>query len=255
MMASILTKCPVCNGALTIKTLQCTSCGLELKNDFEPSPFDRLDAEKSTFLLTFLKCRGNMSLVQNELQLSYPSARKKLSDLLAALELADTDSDEQKEEELDMQNWVTDPNSTKASEIIKTKLKESGGRAIVHSISGVAYEIKAEPDGKSFSTEALPIKPNYTYDVFDVIVDLLLSQGGRAKKGLARARNARLGDPNFEETTVVGAIAKNYLGRKVGESSFDPVFALAAVLEWAGIAHNERGYLELTADYLRRREQ
>lgn len=30
---------------------------------------------------------------------------------------------------------------------------------------------------------------------------------------------------------------------------FDPVFVLAAVLDWAGIAHNERGYLTLTADY------
>ena len=30
------------------------------------------------------------------------------------------------------------------------------------------------------------------------------------------------------------------------------VFVLAAVLDWAGIAHNERGYLTLTAEYLAR---
>ncbi len=30
---------------------------------------------------------------------------------------------------------------------------------------------------------------------------------------------------------------------------FDPVFVLAAVLDWADIARNERGYLTLTADY------
>lgn len=30
---------------------------------------------------------------------------------------------------------------------------------------------------------------------------------------------------------------------------FDPVFALAAILEWAGIANNERGELVLTASY------
>ena len=36
----------------------------------------------------------------------------------------------------------------------------------------------------------------------------------------------------------------------VGKYVFDPVFVLASVLDWAGIARNERGYLTLTADYL-----
>ena len=44
-----------------------------------------------------------------------------------------------------------------------------------------------------------------------------------------------------------GAVAK-YLGRKKGESVYDPVFVLAAVLEWAGVARNQRGYLELEQD-------
>ena len=48
---------------------------------------------------------------------------------------------------------------------------------------------------------------------------------------------------------MVGTIGKNYAHKNVGDSVFDPVFIMAAVLEWAGIAHNERGYLSLTADY------
>ena len=50
--------------------------------------------------------------------------------------------------------------------------------------------------------------------------------------------------------TVVGAIGKNYFGATEGKYVFDPVFVLASVLDWAGIAHNERGYLRLTAEYL-----
>ena len=46
----------------------------------------------------------------------------------------------------------------------------------------------------------------------------------------------------------MGAIAK-YRGRKVGESVFDPVFVMAAVLEWAGIAQNGRGELILSDNY------
>ena len=42
--------------------------------------------------------------------------------------------------------------------------------------------------------------------------------------------------------------------KKEGMSVFDPVFVLSAILDWAGIAHNERGYLELTADYRTRAE-
>ena len=38
-------------------------------------------------------------------------------------------------------------------------------------------------------------------------------------------------------------------GKKEGMSVFDPVFVLSAILDWAGIAHNGRGYLELTAEY------
>jgi hypothetical protein len=244
----LLSKCPACNGALQIRTLQCPDCGLELKNDFELNVFDRLDTEQTTFLLCFLRCRGNLSQLQDELQLSYPAAKKRLSDLLVSLELAPDAQDNYDMEEIDVNNWITDPQSTKASEIIKAKLKEAGGRVIVHSISGNAYEFKANADGKSFYSDVLPINPNYTYEVFDVVVDLLISQGGKARKGLGR--NARLGEPNCEENTVVGAIGKRYFGKKTGDSVFDPIFFIAAVLDWAGIAHNERGYLQLTAEYV-----
>ena len=133
------------------------------------------------------------------------------------------------------------------SEIIREKILRNGGRVIVHSITGKPYEIRHCSDGKSFLCDQLPIKPPYTYDVFDVIVDLLVRQGGRADKGAGR--NAKLGQLRCEETTVVGAIAKYYAGKREGESVYDPVFVMASVLEWADIAHNERGYLELTASY------
>lgn len=243
----LLSKCPACDGALVIRSLQCSNCGLELRNEFDFSEFDRLEKEELDFLLCFLKCRGNLSMVQDEMRISYPVAKKRLSSLLISLGLETAEVQAEEKGGIDVSEWVTDSHSTKASEIIKTKLKAAGGRAIVHSISGNSYELKAESDGRSFTSEAIPISPNYTYEVFDVIVDLLLSQGGKARKGLGR--NAKLGEPNCEETTVVGAIGKRYAGKSFGDSVFDPVFFFASVLEWAGIAHNERGYLELTAEY------
>ena len=245
-MQKLISQCPCCNETLKIATLQCPECGMEMKNNFELSAFDRLSNEQYAFLIEFLQQRGNLKNVQSELGVSYPTAKKQLDDLLIALELTQ-EADEQEMEEIDMSNLVVNHNSTDASEIIKAKLLSCGGRVIVYSARGLPCEIWADADGKSFVSNKLPIKPNYEYRVFDVIVELLLANGGRARKG--NGRNYKLGEPECDETTVVGAIAKNYAGKKNGESVFDPVFVFAAILEWAGIVHNERGELVLTQNY------
>ena len=67
--------------------------------------------------------------------------------------------------------------------------------------------------------------------------------GGKAKKG--NGRNYKLGQPGCELDTVVGAIAFRHFGKKLGESVYDPVFVLGAIMKWAEICHNKRGYLEL----------
>jgi len=245
-MAKLISECPACGESLKIKKLQCGGCGLELSNDFEFSVFDQLNEEQVTFLLTFLKHRGNLKLLQEELNVSYPYAKKKLNDLLAALKLTPDDDPIPPEEAPEMFHWFKHKKSTKASDIIKHKLAENGGRAVVSSVSGKRYEIKAATDGQHFWCSELP--PVYTYDVFDVIVDLLKSQPNfKAKKG--NARFFKLGEPGCEENTVAGTILKNFFHKSAGESGLDPVFVLASVLEWAGIVCNGRGYLELTAAY------
>ena len=146
-----------------------------------------------------------------------------------------------------MSNGISFSNSRKASDIIRSKLMACGGRAIVYTLRGLPCEIIASFDGSSFFCERIPISPPYRFEVFDIIVGLLLANNGRARKG--KGRNYRLGDPECDETTVVGAIAYYYSEKKTGSWVFDPVFVLAAILDWAGIAKNERGELVLTASY------
>ena len=247
-MNKLINHCPSCNTELVISALQCPHCKMELRGEFEMNAFERLSTEQSAFLFSFLKNRGNLSAIQAEMQISYPTAKKKLDELLVKLGLET--KDEFKNErvgEIDMSNWEIDSSSHKASEIIRAKLKANGGRVIVHTARGLPCEVIASADGHSFTCDKLPITPPYDFTVFDVIVDLLLANGGRARKG--NGRNYRLGEPECDETTVVGAIAYNYAGKKTGNSVFDPVFALAAILDWAGIADNERGELVLTASY------
>ena len=243
-MSKLLGYCPTCDTRLKAKVLKCNACGLEMSNDFELSLFDYLSKDNTDFLLVFLRNQGNMKALQDELNISYPYAKKKLEQVLIELGLF-VEEEKLEPEEIDVTNLQADTGSTLASEIIKSKLKDSGGRTLVRSISGKTYEIRADIDGKSFSCNQLPMLFEYT--VFDVIVNLLIQQGGRAKKG--NGRNYKLGEPGCEDTTVVGAVAKNYSGKKDGDSIFDPVFILVSVLEWANISHNCSGYIELTPSY------
>lgn len=250
-MSKLIPNCPACGEKLSITALRCSGCGMELRNDFELSPFDALNPEQAVFLTAFLKHRGNMSSLQSELGLSYPSAKRRLDDLLAALNLAEENRQNPHEpaaaEAVDMSAWYIPEGSKRASDIIKRRLMENNGRAVVHTARGLPCEIRAAPDGVSFFSNKLPGNQSWRYEVFDVIVDLLVSRGGRARKG--NGRSCKLGEPDCDETTVAGILGYRYFHAKSGESILDPVFVLAAVLEWAGIAGNERGELVLTDRY------
>ena len=243
--------CPVCGDRLNISKLSCPSCKAEFPVEENISEYDRLDAAQSDFLRTFLTCRGNMKDVQNKIGISYPTAKKRLDELLKALGIADNNVENRKETVNAVMLERADDNSINASDIIKNKLIDCGGIATVRSVSGNSYVIQANADGNSFTCDELPITPPYEYRVFDVIVSLLFRNGGKARKG--NGRNYRFGYGDCTEDTIVGCIAKDK-GIAEGAYAYDPVFVLSAILDWAGIAHNERGYLELTAEYRTRAE-
>src|SRR5580658_1096775 len=84
-MAKALAVCPVCDGALQISELECTRCHATIHSAFTTCRFCRLGPEHLTFIELFLRCEGNLSRVEKELNLSYPTVRKRLSAAVAAL--------------------------------------------------------------------------------------------------------------------------------------------------------------------------
>ncbi len=239
-MKKILTNCPACNNELTVSVLKCNECGMELKSEFPISAFDKLQKDDYDFLISFLKFRGNLKYVQEEFGINYNNAKKRLDSLLQALEIESTQTNEQREV-IDVFNWNVNQNSGKASDIVKAKLKEFGGTVTVLSLSANAYKIWANADGSSFGCDKLQSN-HYPFEIFDIVVDFLEKNGGKAKKGNA---HKKLGEPDCDCTTVAGAIGYEYFKKKNGDSISDPVHIIAAVLEWAGIACNKRGYIEL----------
>lgn len=234
-------RCPVCEGKLHVHRLSCPQCQAEYTVDRPGSPFDYLNKEQSSFLLTFLQCNGSIKAMEAELNISYPTVKKRYEELLIALGLKEEDTTKKKD--IDMRIFgKMDRNSDKASDIIKNKLYDHNGTVVIQLPKGGACHISIAESGDAFVSEKLGIQA-IRFSVFDIIVDFLKSTGGKAPKGAGRID--RVGYGKCGEETVMYQIATRYYEKKVGEFSFDPLFVLAAMLEWAGIAENGWGFLRL----------
>jgi hypothetical protein len=86
------TTCPVCSESLITLRLGCPSCGTELSGHFESCRFCRLGAADLEILEVFLRSRGNVRDVQAHLEVSYPTARARLIEVLDRLGLGDAPS-------------------------------------------------------------------------------------------------------------------------------------------------------------------
>ncbi|MCL2317066.1 MAG: DUF2089 domain-containing protein [Actinomycetia bacterium] len=84
--------CPVCGDGLVISRLVCPSCSTELAGEFGRCAFCALDDADLDLLRVFLTGRGNVREVGKYLGVSYPTARARVSGLLARLGLAGTEA-------------------------------------------------------------------------------------------------------------------------------------------------------------------
>lgn len=243
-MQTLIHTCPGCQGKLVITALTCPDCGLELRGQFEADNTAMetvLPQEDAQFLKVFLENRGNMSQVQEQLDISYPTAKRRLDQALKSLGIYNEEEKKEEKKMVDVRNWRVDENSAAASEIIKRKLKEQGGRATVKLLTGTEYEIWVEPGGERFASNGLG-SVTVEFSIFDVVENYLKRHGGVARKGCARDR---LGTKNCGLDTLAGAILQEHYGVPIGGTGFDPSFVVYAVMEWAGLVKNARGKLIL----------
>ncbi len=86
-MRKILEACPSCGGSSLIVTeVVCATCGTQVRSRYQPGPFSALDEEQQTFLLLFVRSRGNLKDVEKTLGVSYPTVRAKLDEIVQRLE-------------------------------------------------------------------------------------------------------------------------------------------------------------------------
>ena len=64
----VIAKCPICAEALSVARLECASCGTRIEGSFALGRFHQLSAEQLEFLETFIKHRGNVVKVKDQLR-------------------------------------------------------------------------------------------------------------------------------------------------------------------------------------------
>jgi hypothetical protein len=84
-MNAALTRCPVCQSELTIARLHCQSCDTTLEGRFTFGPFAHLTTEQLDFIVTFVRCEGKINRMEPELNLSYPTIRNRLVEVIRAM--------------------------------------------------------------------------------------------------------------------------------------------------------------------------
>ncbi|NLX70036.1 MAG: DUF2089 domain-containing protein [Clostridiales bacterium] len=85
MINNIISICAVCGNKLEVTELHCHKCDTRYQGHFHMDKFSYLSPEQKFFIEVFLKCRGNIKEVEKELDISYPTVRSKLDDVISSL--------------------------------------------------------------------------------------------------------------------------------------------------------------------------
>ena len=243
MEKEVIGYCPACNNKLVATKLTCKTCHLDITGDFQLSKYSYLAKDEQNYLALFLQSEGSFKDVQAELGITYQKAKQILSDILAKLDL--------KEEREDVAKMkfirAVHPEYVQVNDdehfvvkSIKNGLNKAGGHARIPMISaGKVMDIWYDSDGAGLKCDKIPVPNQLTWGVFIAAYSIAAAQEGTLYKGYARA--GKLGSDKLPIDSLEGYIAHTVHGVEEGKSAFSPGFAIAAILDWAGIFINERG--------------
>lgn len=82
MQKRIPIECPSCYNQLKVKSLHCDQCGTSIDGLFDLPLQAKLNQDEQQFILNFIKFSGSLKDMAKHLNLSYPSVRNLLDDLI-----------------------------------------------------------------------------------------------------------------------------------------------------------------------------
>lgn len=118
-MHPIINQCPVCEHSLHVTKLQCGKCDTTIENNFSLSKFASLSKEQLYFVEQFLINRGNIKEVEKALNISYPTVRAKLNEVIEKLGYERKENKQDHKKEIIEQLDKGDISVEKALELLK----------------------------------------------------------------------------------------------------------------------------------------
>jgi hypothetical protein len=110
----VISECPVCKQDLHVHRLKCSHCDTVIEGEFTLSKFNYLDTEQLYFIEVFVKNRGNIKAIEKEMDLSYPTIKKMLDDVILGLGYKpDSGEDTPPIKEKDKEKEPTEPKASK----------------------------------------------------------------------------------------------------------------------------------------------
>lgn len=84
-MNPVIGQCPICQNTLHVTRLHCRHCDTTLEGHFALGRLYQLAPEHLAFVELFVRCEGKITRVEQELGLSYPAVRARLTEVIEAM--------------------------------------------------------------------------------------------------------------------------------------------------------------------------
>ncbi|MFP4286811.1 MAG: DUF2089 domain-containing protein [Candidatus Izemoplasmataceae bacterium] len=94
MQKHVIGECPICKHDLFVTKLECSNCHTEISGQFQLSKFNYLSKDHLYFIELFIKNKGSIKQLEKELNISYPTVKKMLDEVIVSLGYTVTDDEE-----------------------------------------------------------------------------------------------------------------------------------------------------------------
>lgn len=112
-MYPIPSQCPICEGELFSTKLECRRCESVIEGRFIAGPLSQLTPAQLEFVELFIKNEGKITYMEADLDISYPTVRNRLHEIIRALGYEPGKEESAKLSEEDRRKILEDLNSGK----------------------------------------------------------------------------------------------------------------------------------------------
>ena len=84
-MYPIFNECPICGGEMIATQLECRECDTKINGRFITGAFANLSVDQLEFVELFIRNEGKITRMEADLNLSYPTIRNRLHEIIRAM--------------------------------------------------------------------------------------------------------------------------------------------------------------------------